>query len=250
MRFAALYAFFFSLVLVPAISAYAEPPAATTTGNDRSLIGGIHYEDSAPAQNTYAQTQEAAIDYFHKLADLTSQLAQGATTGAVPAPTDNMLSYLNAVYLYCAVNYGECPLVLNAILEADVINSRLAKEAQCPIMTKFWKSWVRSDMEARQKYLVKTSFLKVSSEFNQNKRPAYIKCQETVAKEISAKEPDAMYFKSRYSADSAHTLVAAKTAKLLEEIKAKIPNVFGAIGSSFSSGEDTKKAAPQIKVKR
>ncbi|MBN8548248.1 MAG: hypothetical protein J0M12_02910 [Deltaproteobacteria bacterium] len=239
-------AFILSLLLAPSYAG-AQPAGKE---DDRALIGGIHYEDSSPARNTYAETQDAAIDYFHKLAEVTSQLGQGATTGAVPAPRDNVIAYLNAAYLYCALNYGECPLVLNGILEADIINSRLAHQAQCPIMTSFWKAWVRSDMEARQKYQVKTGFLKVTADFNQQKRPAYIKCQETVQNEIAPKESDAIFFKSRYSADSSHALTAAKTAKLLEGIKVKVPNVFAAVGSGFGSAEPAKEEGRSIKVKR
>lgn len=238
-----------AFVITNSVLCRADTNSPETT-DKRSLIGEITFEDSAPAQNTYAQTQDAAIDYFHKLSDLTSQLAQGATSGSVPPPSDNMLSYLNAAYLYCAVNYGECPLILDAILEGDIVNSRMSKDAQCPTMTRFWKSWVRGDMEARHKYLVKTAFLKVTSDFNQQKRPAYIKCKETVATQISAKEPDNVYFKARYGADSAHTLVAAKTAKLLEELKVKVPNVFGAVGSSFTSGEKPSSSPGQVKVRR
>lgn len=236
---------FFSLP----VSAAAEDTAPAPQTDKRALIGEVTFEDSSPVRNTYAETQDSVIEHFKKLSELTPQLAQGAT-GEVPPLSDNAIAYLNAVYLYCAVNYGECPLVLDAVLEGDIINSKISRQVQCPSMTRFWKSWVRTDMEARHKYMVKTAFLKQTSDFNQNKRVAYIKCQDTVSKQIAGNETDAAFFKERYRADSAHALTAAKMAKLLEDLKIKVPNIFGAVGTSFGSVEKPKGSVGQVKVRR
>lgn len=217
---------------LPCSSAFAQGGSG---GNSPSLMGEINIEDSSPQRDAYSDIQRGAIDYFKKLAATTAQLGQGAVSASVPALDDNTLTYLNAMYLYCAVNYGECPLVLDGILETDVINSRVAKKAECPNMTRFWKLWVKSDMEARHKYMVRTGYLKVTSDFNEQKRPAYLKCQETVSKSISGDDSNEDFFKERYRADSAHALVAARTAKLLEEISEKVPNVFAAVGTTLTS---------------
>jgi hypothetical protein len=225
-----------AVVLVHTVSAYAQEGAAENTP---SLIGEINIEDSGPQRDSYADIQRAAIGYFKKLASITGQLGQGAVSASVPAMDDNTLTYLNALYLYCAVNYGECPLLLDGILETDIINSRVAKRAECPNMTRFWKLWVKSDMEARHKYMVRTGYLKVTSDFNEQKRPAYLKCQETVGRAIAGSDTNEAFFKERYRADSAHALIAARNVKLLEEISAKVPNIFAAVGTTLSSQSET-----------
>lgn len=223
-------------VLVNGVPAFAQDGAG---GNAPSLIGEINIEDSGPQRDSYADIQRGAIEYFRKLASTTAQLSQGAVSASVPAMDDNTLTYLNAMYLYCAVNYGECPLLLDGILETDIINSRVAKKAECPNMTRFWKLWVKSDMEARHKYMVRTGYLKVTSDFNEQKRPAYLKCQETVSKAIAGQDSNEAFFKERYRADSAHALIAARNVKLLEEISAKVPNIFAAVGTSLASQSET-----------
>lgn len=222
-------------ILLSISTARAEDPAPASTTDNRALIGEINIEESGPVRTTYAETQDSAIQYFKNLSEVIATLSQGAVGASVPAADDNMLTYLTAAYLYCAVNFGECPIILDAILESDVINSRVSKVAQCPNMTRFWKLWVKNDMEARHKYMVRTGHLKTTSDFNQNKRPSYIKCQQTVAKAIQSGKSDELYFKERYTPDSAHTLVAARAARLLEDLKVKVPNVFSAVGTSFNA---------------
>ncbi len=219
------------------VLALSHTPARADDAADSipSLIGEINIDQSSTTKDSYPLTQDRAIEYIKNLNDVIATLSHGAQGASIPTPTDNILSYLNAAYLYCAVNIGECPVILDAVLETDIINSRVSKIAQCPNMTRFWKLWVKSDMEARHKYLVKTGYLKTTSDFNQNKRPAYIKCQQTVASETAGSGSDEAYFKARYTPDSAHTLVAARTLKLIEEMKVKIPNLFAALGTSFGA---------------
>lgn len=198
---------------------------------NKSLMGEIAFEDSAPQKNSYATTQDKTLDYFKQLASHVEHLAEGQASGQLPTLEEAGLNYLTGVYLYCAVNFGECSMLLDAILEIDLINSKLNAKAECPNMTKFWKFWVRNDMESRHKYMVKTGFLKVTSDFNQHKRPSYIKCQGKIQQQIDTKVNQSEFFKSRYSSDSPYNLVAVKAVKLLEDVKRRIPNIFVAVGA-------------------
>lgn len=207
------------------------PLQAKAEAGQANLSGEISYEESKPVKSSYSDTQDEAISYFEQLQVHMDKLTSGQISGNVPDLNDSLLNYLTAVYLYCAVNFGECPMVLDALLEVDVINSRLSRQVQCPMMTKFWKFWVRNDMENRHKYMVKTGFLKVTSDFNQKKRAAYLKCADTVQSEISSNLSDAAFFAGRYHKDAAKNLVATKVTKLLKDVRQKVPNVFVAVGA-------------------
>jgi hypothetical protein len=220
--------YYFSLLALMCAPIWGAQAAPEQRGN---LTGEISYEESKPVKNTYSSIQDATITYFEQFQAHITRLADGQSSGSIPELDEGMINYLTAVYLHCAVNFGECPMVLDAILEIDVVNSRQTREVRCPMMTKFWKYWVRNDMENRHKYMVKTGYLKVTSDFNQNKRTAYLKCQDTVQSEINSKEADSEFFKKRYHRDAPKNLVAIKLVTLLKDIRSKIPNIFVAVGA-------------------
>ena len=205
--------------------------AQTKSAAGPNLSGEISYEESTPVKNQYVQVQDETISYFENLQEHMQRQMRAEGSGNVPALSDAQLNFLGAAYLYCAINFGECPLLLDAVLEVDVINSRLNAQASCPLMTKFWKFWVRNDFENRHKYSVKTGFLKTTSDFNQNKRIAYLKCQGTVESEIAASKSNQAFFSARYHQDAPKNLVATKAIKFLKDLKAKVPNVFVAVGA-------------------
>ena len=210
----------------------------------KSQFGEIALEEEEARGNPYTISQDRAIAFFKVMDTRVKLLSQGKDAGPAEIPED-AINYLTGVYLYCASNSGICPLILEAILEADIINSRLAGKADCPQMKKFWTQWVRSDMEQRLGYLVKTGFMNTVTDFNTRERPAFIRCQDTVKERISSPGTNQEYFKTRYAKDSRPAVLAVKMATLLQGVKQKVTNVFAATGmsdaSSQSAGEEGKK---------
>lgn len=77
-----------SIWVIGAITLIGLTSATPGLSEDRDTrqSGDINIEDSGPAKNTYSDTQSETIEYFKKLAEITTQLAQGASTGTIPAP--------------------------------------------------------------------------------------------------------------------------------------------------------------------
>ncbi len=201
-----------------------------SSGRD-SQYGTIDLDLSEEREkSSYSDVQNATISAFNQLRTTARTLAE-AGSASVPPLADDMLSYLTAVYLYCAVHNGTCPLVLEAILEVDIMNAKLAGSATCPNMKRFWNAWVASDMEERHKFLVKTSHINTYSEFNTKTRPKFLRCEETVKQEISGPGSGQGFFRDRYRAGAPKEKIFDRMHSLLLQIQEKIPNVFVATGS-------------------
>ena len=177
-------------------------------------------QDSKPA-DSYETQQEKAIGFIKKVQSIA--IAGG---GTIAAPDESVLSYLNVAYLYCSITQGTCPQILDNVLEADVMNSKAAGSVSCPIMTNFWKLYIKSDMEQRHSHYVRTGYLSTTEDFKKRVRPAYIKCKETISQILAA--PD---FSQRYKAGSQIQTSIQKSVRITEELKEKVPNLFTALGA-------------------
>lgn len=214
---------FVSQPLIPAIG-LAEDRDAVQSGEL------IQEQDEKKAQ-TFPLTQEKTIEYFKVLQNSIEQSAAGAVPAASSGLDENSLIYLNSAYLYCTINSGTCPSLLDALLEVDLINSKLENQVKCPNLKAFWKLWLRNDMEARLRYSVKTGFLSDTENFKKTERPKYIRCEDTIQKAIEGSGDAAGYFKARYAGDSAPKKAAQRAVKILSEIKDRVPNVIVAVGA-------------------
>ena len=202
-----------TLVLVTASEGMAQ--ANTKKGLDR-LSGEIQFDSS---QQTNSSPQKASEDSAKKwLRSVTS----AATTGqAVPSLDDAAATYMGALYLYCLKRVGVCPFVLNTILEADITNAYGVGTPECPSMSRFWKAWLRGEMEQRAKFLLSIASGPAVADFNMRKRPAYVKCKETVASALQ--KP-----KSERAAEWSNAV--RQTNDLVKEIDAKGIDLFATVG--------------------
>lgn len=200
-----------------------------TTGK-RSQMGEINIVEQGPKKDPYLVVQDAAIVFFAKLEQDIKSLRTGGSA-SVGVVSDQILNFLTGVYLYCIVNSGSCPYILDAILETDIINARLGKNNACPNMMKFWTQWVRNNMDTRHKYLMKTAHFNVTNDFNKNQRPAFILCEDTVKKAISDSAPNTDYFKRRYTDGSEPERAPTKLRLLLEKLKEEGIDVFKKTGA-------------------
>jgi len=197
-----------------------------------ALSGDIILEGPEKKVSVYEMTQDNAIEAIQYLQQQSRAALSGAGPGSIPNLTPDVQDYLTGVYLYCSVQRGTCPFVLQAILEIDIINARLSGQNTCPNMQGFWRRWLENDMENRHRHSVRTGHMHATHNFNQTVRPRYVKCQETVAQEISGNPGSSSdFFRHRYRENSESARDIATTVALLEQIRANIPNVFRATGS-------------------
>lgn len=205
---------------ISAVSAFAAPSDLSD-----KQVGEINLEDMETIRrDPYSVAQDAAINFFN---DFATKVGTLKNKGAVTLETlpDVALSHLANVYLYCTVRSGTCPFVLDAILESDIVNAKNGSPSICPNMERFWKVWLKNDMEKRQNFMVRTANLSATSEFTRNERPRYLKCRETVQIEIGKESSSAEFFATRYGGASGPDAAVKKLAALLTELKTKVPNI-------------------------
>ncbi|RIL03051.1 MAG: hypothetical protein DCC75_13085 [Proteobacteria bacterium] len=196
----------------------------------QSQFGEIELEGYDEGKSRHSTNQDQAIEYFNKLSAISDGLAQGSIS-APESMNEDILFYLTGVYLYCAVNSGTCPLILDAMAEAETIRSVVSGSVECSGLKKFWKLWVKNGMEDRHKYLVKTAYMRAHNDFNAKERPKYIKCDDLIKGRMAGMSSKEAFLKQRYAPGSAAKESITKVAQLLEQIKAKRINVFVATGS-------------------
>lgn len=219
-----------ALLFLLSASCLLLPTGAAAQSSDRSAQSGdIVLEDTATRKrNPYQAGQDGAIEFMNGLSTAAVELSAGRA--AAPAsPSDGALDHLASVYLFCTIRAGTCPWILDAVLEADIMSAKTSNTAGCPTMERFWKAWMRNDMEKRQKFLVRTSNLTVTSEFTQHERPRYIKCRDTVAETLRDSPAVRDFFSKRYAASDGPQTKIARTTKLLTDLKAKVPNIYQAL---------------------
>lgn len=209
----------------------AQDSSGRPTGNTVKS-GEIILEDYDNKKvDTYSVNQEEAIRYFKSFEAAIPQIGSGASVN-MPKLSDGALLYLTGAYLYCSVNNGVCPFILDAILESDIVASAASGTSGCPSMTQFWKIWLANDMEQRHKYLVKTGHLHTTSDFRAKVRPKYLKCKETVAAEL-AKGP----LSKRYQSEGNAARAITTTAQYLAGLPEAVPNVFVATGAQGGAAQ-------------
>ncbi|NMC63658.1 MAG: hypothetical protein GYA55_10900 [SAR324 cluster bacterium] len=193
--------------------------------------GSVDITMDEKTKDPYKESQIKALGYLKLLKQKIEALGNGTSISQIEKPSNDVLHYLTGIYLHCTILKGVCPEILDSLLEVDLINSRLAKKAECPSLLGFWKHWKANDMEARQNHLVRIGFLAISSEFTRNTRPKYIKCQESIESMLDANMPDADYFKKRYEGESQSENAVSQSIKYVETASQTIPNIFTALNN-------------------
>ena len=209
-------------------NAKAQTPAASKDKNT-VISGGFELETASKQKDPTTVNMEATIAFLENLKNKVTALEAG-NISKVDNATEGTLTYLSAAYVLCSVDKGACPMYLDSILEADVINSRISKKVDCPNMRGFWKSYLANDMENRHQHLSKVGFLSITSEFNAKERPKYLRCKETVKLAVEGTTSDADFFRSRYS-DKLKIAAISNALEAVKNYQAKKINVFNEISS-------------------
>lgn len=185
----------------------------------------------------YSDAQKEAIGAMETLLSN----VKGSSTGTISRVkdlSDDAINYLTGTYLYCISNKGVCAEMLEAILEMDIINSKLSNAADCPNMVRFWRKWLSNDFEERAKLSMKTGYLTQVQDFTLKVRPAFVQCKPTVEKAISQGPTVADFLKARYGGESSRPVASIDTTvKTLSAIKSTVSNVFVAMGAQSSGGQ-------------
>ncbi len=177
----------------------------------------------------YGTTQDSTIAFFEEAESKRKSLANGSS--ASPASlNDEQLNYLSGVYLHCAMKNSACPIILDAILEIDVMNSKLSGKNDCKNMLGFWNRWVKNEFEKRLNYSLQKGLARYL-EFKTKEMPRYVKCSKTIERETKSESGSVEYFKKRYGLDAPNSNHLSKLAKYLQIVKQKIPDVFVATGA-------------------
>lgn len=209
-------------------------PATTPRGEKREIIGGIEIEDTTTRKTAYEDSQDATIAFFERILSIAQSGAQPSEEEksiVAGGPSDNSLGYLNGAYLFCTIKQGACPVILDALLEGDVMRSKMLGETSCPALKKFWKKWIAGDMENRQKYLVRTGSMQATEQFSSKTRPRYIKCDATVKEILEGGDIKGDLWKTRYASTGEGTQSLKKGIEYLKAVRKGIRNVFTATGS-------------------
>jgi len=208
--------------------AQEEKQETVSKQNNRSQVRDV--ELSTPEQRlTYAVIQDNTIEKFAEIEKLIIDLQDG-NTRPIPTFSEHELDYLTAIYLFCSLQSGSCPLVLDALLEADLIYAAQNGSSECPALTQFWKLWVANSMERRFEHGLKVGAFNTADQFKRQERPKYIRCSDTVGKQLENAGPSQNFFRKRYSTSAKPLENISKTRGLLEEAKEKIPNIYARIG--------------------
>lgn len=222
-----------SALLLAAIFLETSPSAAQSRGAARSRpsqFGSIDLEQDKVSLDPYMVSQDAALALFKSMEGIAKQLSQAGTTSSL-AVSDDVVNYLTGVYLYCSIRNGTCPVVLEALFEIEVINARSSGKSECSVLPRFWKIWVKNDMEKRQEYSIATGFLDASQKFKDEVRPKYVRCNESLGQELGGAGNITSFFKDRYREGTRAAALPGKMVALIELLKAKVPNVFYATGA-------------------
>jgi hypothetical protein len=221
-----------TLVLVSGLwsAAFAQEATTKTTskGGPPALTGQVAYENpDAPARNNQLEALEELDVWSSRL----ESIIKGSGEGIAPDLKQNAISYLSVLYLYCSVKQGPCPFILEMILDDDIARSRSEKNARCPVMNRFFKSYISQSLDERGKFLFSLREGLEIAKFNSEERPRFVECKETVSAIITDKD----VLDQRYGETGSSVNSAKAFRSLLTEIKEKKVDIYGATGVKTSS---------------
>ena len=187
------------------------------------ISGDVGYSDpNAATSNSQVDTLNALEDWGAKLQTIVASSGEGKVADL----DQNAVSYLSVLYLFCSAKRGPCPFILETLLDSDIALARADNEAKCPLMKRFFKSYVSQSLDERGKFLFPLTRGLEMAKFNANERPRFVECKETVSAIIADKELLSQRFGEKGSAVGS----VAEFRALLSEIKDQKADIFVATG--------------------
>lgn len=224
-----------SSIIIFSQAAICQSPAATTSGGTKrggrpEITGQFDLQEGAKAKDRTLTSIDESITFLESLSSKITSLAGGNISTAESA-TPDALNYMSVAYLLCSVDNGVCPMYLDSLLEADVINGRINKSDECPNLKGFWAKYIANDLENRFRFMSKLGNVSKTTSFNENQRPKYIRCKDTVKVETTGTMSDNDFFRIRYK-DSTKLDAIKKSLEAVRNYKEKKINVFGILSAS------------------
>ncbi len=205
----------------------AQDPDLSDSGKKTS--GEIAIDTQSEKRDPYLETQRETLAYFK---NLKGQLQEASRSGRkLIIPDAHSIQYLAGLYLFCSEKKGVCPSILEALLEIDLVNSKLNNVTVCPVMKSFWKVYLENEFEDRMKYALSTGFMAKVSEFNAKERPKYLRCDETLKALFAEGASASALFAARYGANSRPLHAIDEVITLINAVTDNNINVFVATGA-------------------
>jgi len=199
------------------------PSGAGKTTSSTVITGEVAYSDpNAKGRNQQLEAQDALESWIQSV----QAAAKSGGDKRLDALDPDVASYLSVLYFYCTAKDGPCPFVLESLLDAEVMTARATKEISCLSMKRFFKSYLSHGLDDRGKFLYPLTRGLDMANFNQQDRPRYVECKETVAAILEDKEVLAQRFGEKGS--SLESL--SKLDELLKGVKTNKTDVFVATG--------------------
>lgn len=187
------------------------------------ITGEVAYSDpNAKGRNQQLEAQDALESWIQSVA----AAAKSGGDKVVDDLEPEVASYLSVLYFYCTAKDGPCPFVLESLLDAEVVKARTTKEISCVSMKRFFKSYLSHALDERGKFLYTLTRGLEMANFNQQDRPRYVECKETVAAILEDKEAVAQRLGEKGSALES----LAKLADLLKRVKTDKTDIYVATG--------------------
>jgi len=193
--------------------AYAQGVSNSPEGGRKngSIVGSIEYAD---AKESERDPQLQSIEDLRRWVASVDKIAVDGGKGRAEELTPADVSYMSVAYLYCVVQRGTCPFILETILDADLEASLSSGVAGCTTMKRFWKEWLRSALDERAKFLLSVSSGLKLAAFNSQERPRYVQCSSTVAELMAPQNNLSARFGSAGTSRAAH----ASFKQFIEEL--------------------------------
>jgi hypothetical protein len=193
-------------------------PAGSTV-----ITGEVAYSDpNAKGRNHQFEAQDALQAWIQGV----QAAAKGGGSSSVDALEPEVASYLSVLYFYCTVKDGPCPFVLEGILDAEVMRARATHEISCVSMKRFFKSYLTHGLDARGKFMYPLTRGLEMANFNEQDRPRYVECKETVSAILEDKEAIAQRFGEKGTSLEA----LAKLDNLVSQVKTNKTDIYVATG--------------------
>jgi hypothetical protein len=196
------------------------------------ITGDFQLEVGEKSKNKSVTSIDEAILFLENLSNSVKSLSQGNISKASDASSD-ALNYFSVAYLVCTAETGACPMYLESLLEADVINARIDKNtnAPCRNLKGFWRAYIDNDLENRMRFMSKLGLVSKMTDFNETQRPKFLKCKDTVKIETTGNLSDSEFFKFRYK-DQARLEHINNSLSAVKDYKTKGVNIFSQISAS------------------
>ena len=198
-------------------------PASSKGGPGSVMSGQVAYSDpNAKGRNYQLEAQDSLEAWIGKAQ---SAAKKGGAT-AVEDIEPEAASYLSVLYFFCTVKEGPCPFVLESILDAEIMRAQATQSVSCVSMKRFFKSYLKHGLDERGKFLYSLTRGLEMANYNEQSRPRFLECKETVSAMLEDKEILAQRFGEKGTSLESF----GKLADLLKAVKDNKTDIYVATG--------------------